>query len=45
MEASHLDIRPLITKKDEVTKTIDLDFSTNLAEQIKDRSPGTIQSW
>ena len=35
-EAPHLDTMALIAKLDEVAKTIDLDLSTILAEQIKD---------
>ena len=44
-EASHLDTKSLIAKPDEVAKTIDLDVSTILAEQIKDPVPGTVRSW
>ena len=42
-EAPHLDT--LIAKLDEVAKTIDLDVSTILAEQIKDPVLGTVRSW
>ena len=44
-EAPHLDSKSLITKLDEVAKTIDLDVSTTLAEQFKDRVLGTVRSW
>ena len=44
-EAPHLDTKSLITKLDEVAKTIDLDVSTILAEQIKDSVLGTVRSW
>ena len=44
-EAPHLDTRSLIAKLDEVAKTIDLDVSTILAEQIKDPVLGTVRSW
>ena len=43
-EAPHLDTRSLIAKLDEVAKTIDLDVSTTLAEQIKDPVLGTVRS-
>ena len=44
-EAPHLDIKSLIAKLDEIAKTIDLDVSTILAEQIKDPVLGTVRSW
>ena len=44
-EAPHLDTKSLIAKLDEVAKTIDLDVSTLLAEQIKDPVLGTVRSW
>ena len=44
-EAPHLDTKSLITKLDDVAKTIDLDVSTILAEQIKDPVLGTVGSW
>ena len=44
-EAPHLDTKSLITKLDELAKTIDLDVSTILSEQIKDLVLGTVRSW
>ena len=44
-EGPHLDIKSLIAKLDKVAKTIDLDVSTILAEQIKDPVLGTVRSW
>ena len=44
-EAPHLDTKSLIAELDEVAKTIDLDVSTILAEQIKDPVLGTVRSW
>ena len=44
-EAPHLDTKSLIAKLDEVAKTVDLDISTILAEQIKDPVLGTVRSW
>ena len=44
-EAPHLDTKSLIAKLDEVAKTIDLDVSTILAEQIIDRVLGIVRSW
>ena len=44
-EAQHLDNKSLIAKLDDVAKTIDLDVSTTLAEQIKDPVLGTVRSW
>ena len=43
-KAPHLDTKALIAKLDEVTKTIDLDVSNILAEQIKDPVLGTVRS-
>ena len=43
-EAPHLGTKALIAKLDEVAKTIDLDVSTMLAEQIKDPVLGTLRS-
>ena len=43
--APHLNIKFLLAKLDEVAKTIDLDVSTILAEQIKDPFLGTPRSW
>ena len=44
-EAPHLDTKSLIAKLDDVAKTVDLDVSTILAEQIKDPVLGTVRSW
>ena len=44
-EAPHLDTKALISKIDGVAKSVDLDVSTNLAEQIKDPVLGTVRSW
>ena len=44
-EAPQLDTKSLIAKLDEVDKTIDLDVSTILAEQIRDPVVGTVISW
>ena len=44
-EAPHLDRKSLIAKLDDVAKTVDLDVSTILAEQIKDPVLGTVGSW
>ena len=44
-EAPHLDTKTLIAKLDEVAKTIDLDMSTILAEQIEDAVLGTVRWW
>ena len=43
-EAPHLDTKSLIAKLDVVAKTVDLDVSTILAEQIKDTVLGTVRS-
>ena len=44
-EAPNLNTRSLIAKPDDVAKTIDLEVSTILAEQIKDPFLGTVGSW
>ena len=44
-EAPHLDTKSLIAKLDDVAKTVDLDVSTILAEQIEDPVHGTVRSW
>ena len=44
-EAPHLDTKSLIAKLDDVAKTVDLDVSTILAEQIEDPVLGTVRSW
>ena len=44
-EAPHLDTKTLISKLDEVAKSVDLDVSTILAEQIKDPVLGTVRFW
>ena len=44
-EATHLDTKSLIAKLYNVAKTVDLDVSTILAEQIKDLVLGTVRSW
>ena len=44
-EAPHLDTKSLIAKLDEVAKTVDLDVSTILAEQIKNPLLGTVRLW
>ena len=44
-EAPHLDTKPLIANIEDIAKTIDLDVSTILAEQIKDTALGTVRSW
>ena len=43
--APHLATKALIAKLDEVAKTIDLDVSTILAEQIKHPVLATVRSW
>ena len=43
-EAPHLSTKALIAKLDDLAKTIDLDVSTKLAEQIKDPFLGTVRS-
>ena len=44
-EAPHLDTKSSIAKVDDVAKTVDLDVSTILAEQIKDPLLGTVRFW
>ena len=44
-EMPHLDTKCFIAKLDDVAKTVDLDVSTILAEQIKDPVLGTVRSW
>ena len=44
-EAPHLDTNALLAELDEVAKSVDLDVSTILAEQIKDPVLGTVRSW
>ena len=44
-EAPHLDTKSLVAKLGDVAKTIDLDVSTILAEQIEKPVLGTIRSW
>ena len=44
-EAPHLETKSLIAKLDDVAKTINLDVSTILAEQIKDPVLGIVRSW
>ena len=44
-EAPHVDTKSLIAKLDEVSKVVDLDGSTILAEQIKDPVLGILRSW
>ena len=43
-ETPHLDTKALVAKLDEVAKSVDLDVSTILAEQIKDPVLGTVRS-
>ena len=44
-DAPHLNTKALIQKLDEVAKTVDLDVSTILAEQMKNPVLGTVRSW
>ena len=44
-DAPHLKSKALIQKLDEVAKTVDLDVSTTLAEQMKDPVFGTVRPW
>ena len=44
-DAHHLHTKALIQKLDEVAKTVDLDVSTILEEQMKDPVLGTVRSW
>ena len=44
-DAPHLNTKALIQKLDEVAKTVDLDVSTILEEQMRDSVLGTVRSW
>ena len=44
-DAPHLNTKALIQKLDEAAKTVDLDVSTILEEQMKDPVLGTVRSW
>ena len=44
-DAPQLNTKALIQKLDEVAKTVDLDVSTILEEQMKDPGLGTVRSW
>ena len=44
-DAPHLNTQALIQKSDEVAKTLDLDVSTILEEQMKDPALATVRSW
>ena len=44
-DAPHLDTKAFIQKFDQVAKTVHLDVSTILAEQMKDPVLGTVRSW
>ena len=44
-DAPHLNTQALIQKLDEVAKTVNLDVSTILEEQMKDPVLGTVRSW
>ena len=44
-DAPHLTTKALIQKLDEVAKTVDLDVSTILEEQMKEPVLGTVRSW
>ena len=44
-DAPHLNTQALIQKLDDVAKTVDLDVSTILEEQMKDPVLGTVRSW
>ena len=44
-EVPHLDSKSLSAKLDDVAKTVDLDVSAILAEQIKDPVLGIVRSW
>ena len=45
MEAPNLDTKSLITKLDDVAKTVNLDVSTILVEQVKNPILSTVRSW
>ena len=44
-DALHLNTQALIQNLDEVAKTVDLDVSTTLEEQMEDPVLGTVRSW
>ena len=44
-DAPHVDTNAIFQKFDEFVKTVDLDVSTNRAEQMKDPVLGTVRSW
>ena len=44
-EAAHLNTKSLFAKADDIAKTVDLDVSRMLAEQVKDPVLGTVRSW
>ena len=44
-DAPHLDTKALLQKLGEVAKTVDLDLSSVLTEQMKDPVLGTLRSW
>ena len=44
-DAPHLNTKALMQKLDEVAKTVDLDVSTTLEEQMKEPVLGTVRSW
>ena len=44
-DTPHLNTKTLTQKLDEVAKTVDLDVSTILGEQMKDPVLGTVRSW
>ena len=44
-DAPHLYTKGLVQKLDEVAKTVDLDVSTILEEQMKEPVLGTVRSW
>ena len=44
-DAPHLNTKELIQKLDEVAKSVDLDVSAILEEQMKDPRLGTVRSW
>ena len=44
-DAPRLDTKALIQKLDDFAKAVDLDVSTILAEQVKDKILGTVRPW
>ena len=44
-DVPHLDTKSLIAKLDDVAKTIDLDVSSILVEQIEEKVLGTVRPW